>query len=137
MNPLQRIYRFWLSRSLMIGAVSTTLDLSTGVLLLWLGASTRIAAMAGTTVGSTFSYFANRHFAFRDHQEPVASSGLKYVLMQAVLGLAHGQVVVWLRDGLGVPYLVAKMIGDLLVVTGPQLYIMRHFIFPAKTSAAS
>ena len=90
--------------------------------------------MAGTTVGSTFSYFANRHFAFRDHKEPVARSGLKYFLMQVALGLAHGQAVVWLRDGLHVPFMIAKMCADLLVVTGPQLYLLRHFIFPAKAN---
>ncbi len=128
----ERVWKFWASRSLMIGAVSTTLDLCTGALVLWAGGSTRVAAMSGTTVGSTFSYFANRHFAFQDHQEPVAKSGLKFFVMQAVLGTLHGQVVVWLRDALGVPYVVAKMSADLLVVTGPQLLIMRHFIFPKK-----
>lgn len=128
----ERLWRFWASRSLMIGAISTTLDLCTGGLVLWAGGSTRVAAMSGTTVGSTFSYFANRHFAFQDHAEPVSKSGLKFFLMQAVLGTLHGQVVVWLREVLGVPYVVAKMSADLLVVTGPQLLIMRHFIFPKK-----
>jgi putative flippase GtrA len=119
----------------MIGAVSTTLDLCTGGLVLWLGGPTRAAAMAGTTVGSTFTYFANRHFAFKDHAEPVAKSGIKFFAMQAILGVIHGQVVVWLRDGAGIPYVVAKMMADLMVVTGPQLLIMRHIVFP-KTKAA-
>lgn len=132
MKLSERIWKFWAARSLMIGAVSTALDLTTGGLVLLLGGPTRAAAMSGTTVGSTFSYFANRHFAFKDHKEPVAKSGLKFFLMQAVLGIMHGQVVVWLRDGLGVPYLIAKMCGDLLVVTGPQLLLMRYFIFPQQ-----
>ena len=129
---LNRFGKWWATRSLAIGAVSTTLDVCTGVFLLWLGAPTRVAAMSGTTVGSTFSYFANRHFAFKDHQEPVAKSGIKYFAMQAVLGLIHGQVVVWLRDGFGIPYVLAKMMADLMVVTGPQLLILRHFIFPKR-----
>ena len=86
MSFAQRVWKFWGSRTLMIGAVSTTLDLVTGGIVLWLGGPTRAAAMAGTTVGSTFSYFANRHFAFKDHEEPVAKSGIKYFVMQAVLG---------------------------------------------------
>lgn len=131
MKWTERIWKFWAARSLMIGAISTTLDLTTGALVLYLGGPTRAAAMSGTTVGSTFSYFANRHFAFKDHQEPVARSGLKFFLMQTVLGIAHGQVTVWLRDGLGVPYLLAKMSADLAVVTFPQLWLMRNFIFPA------
>lgn len=130
MKLAERIWKFWAARSLMIGVVSTTLDLTTGSLILWLGGHTRIAAMSGTTVGSTFTYFANRHFAFKDHKEPVAKSGLKFFLMQAVLGIVHGQVTVWLRDGLGIPYVIAKMCADLLVVTFPQLWLMRNFIFP-------
>ena len=132
---LERIWKFWAARSLGIGALSTTLDLCTGGLVLWLGGPTRAAAMSGTTVGSTFSYFANRHFAFRDAKEPVAKSGLKFAAMQAVLGLIHGQVVVWLRDSLGIPYVLAKMSADMLVVTGPQLLIMRYFIFPKRKDA--
>ena len=130
MKLAERIWKFWAARSLMIGAVSTMLDMSTGLAVLWLGGPTRAAAMSGTTVGSTFTYFANRHFAFKDHKEPVAKSGLKFALMQLVLGIAHGQVTVWLRDGLGVPYLIAKMCADMLVVTFPQLWLMRNFIFP-------
>jgi len=137
MKLSERIWKFWAARSLMIGAVSTTLDICAGGLVLLLGGPTRAAAMTGTTLGSTFSYFANRHFAFKDHQEPVAKSGLKFILMQTVLGLAHGQVTVWLRDDLGLPYLIAKMSADLLVVTFPQLWLMRNFIFPVhkKTPA--
>jgi putative flippase GtrA len=129
---VERVWKFWGSRTLMIGAVSTTLDLVTGGLVLWLGGPTRAAAMAGTTVGSTFSYFANRHFAFKDHEEPVARSGIKYFIMQAVLGLAHGQVVVMLRDHAGIHYILSKMLADVLVVTGPQMLLMRYFIFPKK-----
>jgi putative flippase GtrA len=132
MKPGERFWKFWATRSLLVGAVSVALDLSTGVLILTLGGPTRAAAMSGTTVGSIFTYFANRHFAFKDHQEPVAKSGLKFFAMQAVLSTIHGQVVVWLRDSMGVPYAIAKMMADMMVVTGPQLLIMRHVIFPKK-----
>lgn len=135
MTFLERAWKFWASRTLMIGAVSTTLDLCTGGLVLWLGGPTRAAAMAGTTVGSTFSYFANRYFAFRDHEEPVARSGIKYALMQTVLGIAHGQVTVLLRDHAGIPYVASKMMADLMVVTGPQMFLMRYFIFPKRKPA--
>lgn len=132
-----RIWKFWAARSLMIGVASTTLDLTTGALVLWLGGGTRLAAMSGTTLGSTFTYFASRHFAFKDHREPVAKSGLKFFLVQAVLGLAHGQVTVLLRDGLGIPYMISKMMADLLVVTGPQMLLMRHFVFPVAKASPS
>jgi len=132
MSWAERLTKWWAARSLLVGACSTALDLGTGGLVLWLGGPTRAAAMAGTAVGSTFSYFANRHIAFKDHQAPVASSGLKFLVMQVVLSTIHGQAVVWLRDGFGIPYVIAKMMADLMVVTFPQLYIMRRFIFPRK-----
>lgn len=132
MDLLHRLSRFWAARSLAIGALSVSLDLSLGGLVLWLGGPTRAAAMAGTALGSTFTYFANRYFAFRDSQEPVSKSGLKFIAMQATMSVIHGQVVVWFRDGLGLPYVPAKMAADLLVVTFPQLLIMRHVVFPKK-----
>jgi len=94
-----------------------------------------MAAMGGTTVGSTWTYFANRHLAFRDHEEPVAKSGLKFFVMQAVMSVLHGQVVVWLRDGYGIPYVFAKLMADVMVVTVPQLLLMRYVIFPQKKSS--
>ncbi len=127
-----RMWNWWAARSLAIGAGSVAFDLATGLTLLWLGAPTRVAAMSGNAVGSTFTYFANRHFAFRDHAEPVAKSGLKFFLMQAMLAVVHGQVVVWLRDGQGLPYVLAKLLADVLVVTGPQLLLMRFVIFPKQ-----
>lgn len=133
---IERLTKWWAFRSLAVGAVSVALDVSTGLTVLSLGGPTRLAAMCGTTVGSTWTYFANRHFAFKDHQEPVARSGLKFVLVQAALNTAHGQVVVWLRDGFGVPYVAAKLMADVLVVTFPQLWLMRNVVFPKKKPSA-
>lgn len=131
---LRRLSRWWAARSLAIGAVSTTLDLATGGLVLWLGGPTRAAAMLGNAVGTTWTYFANRHLAFKDHQAPLVGSAWKFALMQLGLGVIHGQVVVWLRDGAGLPYVLAKMTADLLVVTFPQLWLMRYVVFPRKPS---
>ncbi len=129
---LRRLSSWWATRSLLIGAVSVGLDLATGGTILWFGGPTRLAAMGGTTVGSTWTYFANRHLAFRDHEEPVARSGIKFFVMQAVMSVLHGQVVVWLRDGYGIPYVFAKLMADVMVVTVPQLLLMRYVIFPQK-----
>lgn len=125
-----RLSKWWLVRSLAIGIVSVSLDLATGGLVLWLGGSTRMAAMSGTTVSSTITYFANRHLAFRDSDSSFAPSALKFILMALVTNLIHGQVVVWFRDGSGIPYAFAKMLADMLVITGPQLLLMRYWVFP-------
>lgn len=131
---LKRLSKWWAVRSLAVGAVSTTLDLLTGGLVLWLGGPTRAAAMLGNAVGTTWTYFANRHLAFKDHRASFVDSAWKFVLMNVVLGIVHGQVVVWFRDDAGIPYVVAKMMADLLVVTGPQLLLMRYVIFPKQAS---
>jgi putative flippase GtrA len=86
--------------------------------------------MTGTTVGSIFTYFSNRYFAFGDSAAPLVRSGSKFVLMTIIINTVHGQVVVWLRDDFGFPYPLAKIIADLLVATIPQLIFMRFVVFP-------
>ncbi|MBL8913455.1 MAG: GtrA family protein [Archangium sp.] len=125
-----RLSQWWLARSLAIGVVSVSLDLSMGGVVLWLGGPTRLAAMCGTTVSSTITYFANRHLAFRDSTSRLAPSAMRFALMALVTNLIHGQVVVWFRDGSGIPYAFAKMLADMLVITGPQLLLMRYWVFP-------
>lgn len=129
-----RLSTFWLARSLAIGAGSVALDLSIGGLVLWLGGPTRLAALCGTTVSSTITYFANRHLAFRDSTTTFAPSAARFALMALGTNLVHAQVVVWLRDDSGIPYAFAKMLADLMVITGPQLLLMRYWVFPRPKS---
>lgn len=135
MGPrLARLSKFWAARSLAAGAVAVCFDLALGGLVLWFGGSTRAAAMSGNVLGTTLTYFFNRYFAFKDSNAPMMTSGAKFFAMQACLGVAHGQVVVWLRDFLGIPYVPAKMAADALVVAIPQLMLMRHVVFPKEPS---
>lgn len=130
MSPLRRISQSWITRTLAVGAVSVSIDVSLGLLVLWLGGPTRAAAMVGSTTGSIFTYFANRHFAFRDSKVPLARSGIKFAVMTLITNTLHGQVVVWYRELWGMPYVVAKLAADLTVVTIPQLLLLRHVVFP-------
>lgn len=127
----QRLFGRWEVKSLLVGGGSVVLALVLGWLVLWLDGSTRAAAMVGTGVGWVFTYFANRAFAFSDSDAPLASSGVRFTLMAIGSSLAQGQVVVWLCDGLGLPYTVAKLIADAVVVTVPNLLIMRYLVFPS------
>jgi hypothetical protein len=71
----------WASRSLAIGAVATVLDLGLGNFLLHvLSMPTRAAAMAGTVLGATFIFFANRYFAFKEKNPKLGSPLLKFVV---------------------------------------------------------
>jgi putative flippase GtrA len=130
---LRRLWSSWATRSLAVGAVATVLDLALGTSLLLTGvASTRAAAMTGTAFGALFGYFANRYFAFRDHDRSANASAVRFALVALTSTLIHGQLVVWMRDSFGVPFVVAKMVADVLVFNVGQLLMMRYLVFPKK-----
>jgi len=116
--------------SLAAGAIATVFDLAIGTTLLHFGTPTRVAAMVGTTFGSTLAFFLNRYVAFRENKPKVLKSAIRYALVMAVSIVVHGQVVVLLRDRAGVAYVPAKMIADLCVFTFAQLVVLRYFVFP-------
>jgi putative flippase GtrA len=128
---LSRFLRSWVVRGLSAGAVTAVVDHTVGLLLIALGLPTRVAATGGKVAGALFSYVAHRTFTFKDHQQSVARSGVKYLAVAVTVTALHGQVVVWLRDGAGLPYLVAAVLADVLVVTPSWLLALRYLIFPA------
>jgi len=132
-SALRRLWASWATRSLAVGAVATVLDIALGTGLLALGSGTRAAAMAGTALGALFGYFANRFFAFKDHDTRANTSALRFVLVATGSTLVHGQLVVWLRDVFGVPFVVAKMASDMVVFNVGQLLLLRYLVFPRRT----
>ena len=141
-SPLQRFWRWalasWATRSLAVGAVATGVDIL--VLLLCvkaLGLPPTYGAMVGTTVGSTLTFFANRRFAFRDHENALPSQAFKFLLTTSVGILAHGACV-WIFTGrLHIPLVVAKVMADLCVFSVAQLFLLRYVVFPAKVLAGA
>ncbi|MBE2253243.1 MAG: GtrA family protein [Myxococcus sp.] len=127
----KRLRDSWVVRGLGAGAATSLLDHAVGVTLALLGAPTRAAAMSGKVVGAVFSYFAHRRFTFRDHAQPLVASGARYLAFVILITLVHGQVVVWLRDGLGLPYVIAAVLADVTVVTPAWMLALRYVIFPA------
>lgn len=126
----QRLWSSWATRSLAIGAVATGLDIGLGATLLTVfDVSTRISAMTGVILGATFTFFANRHFAFQQQGAALVAPALKFLAITALSSLAHGQLVVLLRDRLGVPYVPAKVLADLAIFTFGQLLLLRYVVF--------
>ncbi|MCI0670784.1 MAG: GtrA family protein [Myxococcaceae bacterium] len=126
-----RFWHSWATRSLAVGAVATVLDIVVLVLLVhYLGWANPVAAMAGVMVGSTFTFFANRHFAFRDHHPEVAPQVFRFVVATFVGMVAHALVVHVFADRMGVPVVLAKLGADLCVFTFGQLLVLRYFVFP-------
>lgn len=124
-------HQHWVSRSLMVGAAATALDIL--ILLVCVkgfGAPNPVGAMVGVLFGSTFTFFANRHFAFRDHKPNLAPQAVKFVSVTAVSMLIHAYLVHLLADNWGVPVVLAKMAADILVFSVGQLLMLRYIVFP-------
>jgi len=136
---LRRIWESWATRSLAVGAVATAIDVAVLLAVVGLLAWPNAAASAvGVTVGSTFTFFANRHFAFRDHTPQLAPQAIKFVISTGVALLLHAWLVWFLADQHGVHVVLAKLVADLLVFTGGQLLVLRYLVFPrAKVELAS
>ncbi|MDX2015076.1 MAG: GtrA family protein [Myxococcaceae bacterium] len=128
---LRRLLGSWVVRGLSAGAATALVDHAVGLALAMAGLPTRAAATGGKVAGALFSYVAHRRFTFTDHQQSVGASGLKYVATAVVITALHGQMVVWLREGAGLPYLAAAVLADVLVVTPSWLLALRYVIFPA------
>lgn len=128
----RRLEGLWALKSLLVGVGAVVIALVLGWLVLGLGGSTRAAAMLGLAVAWLFTYVANRRWAFDDSDASLTSSGAKFLAMAVGTTLVHGQVVTWLVDTWAVPFTVAKLLGDALVVTIPNLLIMRFVVFPKR-----
>lgn len=126
----------WATRSLAVGAVATLLDIL--VLLVCVrqfDLPNPVGAMVGVLFGSTFTFFANRHFAFRDHNPKLAPQAAKFALATAAGMLAHAQVVYWIADRLGFHVVLAKLAADVVVFTFGQMLVLRYFVFPKRKRA--
>ena len=130
---VRRAWGSWATRSLAVGGVATALDVM--VLLTcvkWLGMRNPVGAMVGVTFGSTFTFFANRHFAFRDHQPRLAPQAIKFALATGSAMVVHASLVWLLADRWLVPVVFAKLIADLCVFSVGQLLMLRYLVFPKQ-----
>jgi putative flippase GtrA len=133
---LKRAYGSWATRSLAVGAVATMLDVAILLVCVKLiGMPNPAGAMVGVLFGSTFTFFANRHFAFRDHKASAAPQAAKFIMATAVGMIAHAQIVYMLADRMGINVVLAKLGADVVVFTVGQMLVLRYFVFPKKTVA--
>lgn len=135
---LKRIYASWATRSLAVGAAATGLDIC--ILLVCvklLGLMTPVAAMVGVLFGSTFTFFMNRHFAFRDHTPKLAPQAVKFAIATGICMVIHGSLVGVLADRFQVPVVIAKLVADVCVFSVGQLLVLRYLVFPKAAPAES
>ncbi|HEX4622679.1 MAG TPA: GtrA family protein [Myxococcaceae bacterium] len=90
--------------------------------------------MIGVTFGSAFTFFANRHFAFRDHHPDLAPQAMKFILSTCVAIVIHASLIYLLADRLRIPVVIAKFMADIIVFSVGQLLVLRYFVFPRAAS---
>jgi putative flippase GtrA len=128
-----KAWQSWATRSLAVGGVATLLDIAIllGVIRLF-QLPNPVGAAIGVTVGSTFTFFANRHFAFRDRHPELAPQAVKFVLTTVPAMAVHAGLVGLLADRFGVPVVISKLVADVLVFAIGNLLILRYVVFPRQ-----
>jgi len=127
----------WAIRSLAAGGVATFLDIA--VLLFCvklLHFPNPLGAALGVLVGSIFTFFANKHFAFKD-RHPERGQALRYAATTAVAMGVHALLIYVMANLWNIPVVVAKMAADLLVFSVGQLLLLRYVVFPKQKGPAS
>lgn len=126
----QRARDSWISRSLLVGAGATAIDVAVLLLMVrLLRATTPVAAMTGVLVGGTFAFLANRRFAFRATELPLLPQAIRYAVATGAAMLVHAALVTFLADRVGISVVLAKLAADLLVFSVGQLLVLRFFVF--------
>src|SRR4051794_40876023 len=121
LKTLRRLWDSWATRSLAMGGLATVLDVL--VLLLCVDGfrlPNPVAAMIGVTVGATFTFFANRHFAFRDHKPDLAPQALKFAIATGGSMFVHAGVVWLLADHFHLHVVIAKLAADVMIFSVGQ-----------------
>lgn len=122
---LKRLWGSWATRSLAVGAVATAIDLAVGVSLLTVGVSTLVSARVGVAIGSTFTFGANRYFAFREHNPNVTTRSLIFIItMGVVVTMSGAYAAHFVPEPLHVGWIFAVVV---LAITMPaQIHWLRH-----------
>jgi putative flippase GtrA len=128
---LRWAWHSWATRSLAVGALATGMDIM--ILLVCVrsfGLPNPVGAAIGVSFGATFTFFANKRFAFRDHRPTVGPQMAKFAGATAGSMLLHASFVGIMADRLGVPVVLAKIIADVAVFSVGQLLLLRYLVFP-------
>jgi putative flippase GtrA len=127
----------WVTRSMAISSAATVVDVTVLVICVEVfRLPNPVAAMVGVSCGSLVTFFANRHFAFRDHNPELVPDVLKFVLTTLVAMVIHALIVYALANRLRVPVVIAKLCADILVFSVGQLLALRYIVFPKGHSQA-
>lgn len=121
----------WILRSLLVGAISSLLDVAVLLLTRKLGFPTALSAACGVSLGAASNFYLNRRFSFRAESAPMLPAALRFSAGTAVLVALHAMCVGLLVDEFQIPLLLAKYGSDAGILLGGNLLLMRYLVFPA------
>ncbi len=125
-----RFFGLWATRSLMVGGLTTIVDLGCVVALVELFECSRVlAAAVGVAVGASLNFLLTKYFAFRDRDPNLAPQALKYAAATVAAMAVHAGFVFAFTHLLGVHYVISKFIADFVVFTCGHLLLVRYVIF--------
>lgn len=128
----RRLTDSWVFKSLAINAVGALLDYAVALTLVTgLAVMTPLATAAGVCTGACFNFLMNRSVAFRDGTPSAMSrQALRFIGAMGTLMVIHSMAVWFLRDGMGVPFIPAKLACDVVLLGATQPFVLRYFVFP-------
>ena len=125
-----------LGRHQLASIVSTAFDFGAMALLVQLASvPPSIAAIGGASLGAIVNFQLGRRYTFRAHGSPAGPQALRYAQVSAVGALLNGGGELALHDGLGAPYLPARLVVALAVSLFWNLPMQRRFVFRAPGKA--
>lgn len=122
----------WAFRSLAINTIGSAIDYATVLLLVSaLGLPTPVGTVTGLALGGTWNFLLNRNVVFADRvQRHFAHEAVRFGGALAILSAGHAVAVWFLRERLGVPLVLAKMVADFTLLGTTQPFVLRYFVFP-------
>ncbi len=134
---LERVRKFWAFRSLAASAFGAALDIAVLVALVhWGGMDPVIATAIGVVAGGSVNFVLNKYFAFRDRDPKIGWQAVRYALATGLAFAIYEAVYYTLTKRLGVEYVVAKLVSDILVFNVGGLLLNRYVVFPDRTVLA-
>lgn len=112
------------------GMVTTATDLAVLVMLVELVAmSSPVAAFIAAAVGAVVNFGLNKYLAFRDKTPITIEQVVRFAAVAAATGLLMALAMKVIAVELGVPYLVARVLGGIGVFVAWTYPAQRRLVF--------
>jgi putative flippase GtrA len=125
-----RALRSWAARYMLVGGLLIAIDVSVVVLGVEILHLPRVLAIVvGALAGTGVGFVLNKYFVFRDRGERAGTQAVRYAAATVLEFATHAGLAAALIHGVGVHYVVAKAVSDVVAFNALHLLLMRYFVF--------